>query len=81
MKEKLYQSLIELSNGKISSKILQRMAQSSVSKKFIQSYSNIYGINLKEVSKSPDQFTSLHDFFVRTLKEDVRPIYTTAGAP
>ena len=74
MKEKLYQSLIELSNGKISSKILQRMAQSSVSKKFIQSYSNIYGINLKEVSKSPDQFTSLHDFFVRTLKEDVRPM-------
>ncbi len=74
MKEKLYQSLIELSNGKISSKILQRTAQSAVSKKFIRSYSNIYGINLKEVSKSPDQFLSLHDFFVRQLKEDVRKV-------
>lgn len=74
MKEKLYQSLIELSNGKISSKILRFTAQSAFSKKFIRSYSNIYGINLNEVSKSPEQFSSLHDFFIRKLKEDVRPI-------
>lgn len=74
MKEKLYQSLIELSNGKLTSKILQRAAQSALSKKFIRSYSNIYGINLTEVSKSPEQFSSLHDFFVRELKEDVRLI-------
>jgi phosphatidylserine decarboxylase len=74
MKEKIYQSLIELSNGKISSKILQFTSQSTFSKKFIRSYSNIYGINLKEVSKSPEQFSSLHEFFVRQLKEEVRPI-------
>lgn len=74
MKEKLYRNLIELSNGKISSKILQQVAQSRISKNFIRSYSQIYGINIQEVSKSPKEFTSLHDFFVRQLKNDVRPV-------
>lgn len=74
MKEKLYQSLIELSNGKLSSKMLQTVAKSRLSKSFIQSYTNIYGIDLAEVSKSPQQFSSLHDFFVRQLKDEVRPI-------
>ena len=74
MKEKLYQSLIELSNGKLSSKMLQTVAQSRLSKSFIKSYSNIYGINLTEVSKKPQQFTSLHDFFVRELKQEARPV-------
>lgn len=77
MKEKLYQSLIELSNGKISSNLLQKVAQSTFSKKLIRSYSNIYGINLTEVSKTPDQFSSLHDFFIRQLKQEVRPIEHT----
>ncbi|MGN7476725.1 phosphatidylserine decarboxylase [Solibacillus silvestris] len=74
MKEKLYQNLIELSNGKLSSKILQTVAQSGISKNFIRSYSQLYGINIQEVSKSPKEFTSLHDFFVRELKDNVRPV-------
>lgn len=74
MKEKLYQSLIELSNGKTSSKILQLAVQSVASKKLIRNYSNLYDINLEEVSKSTEQFSSLHDFFTRHLKEDARPI-------
>lgn len=78
MKEKLYQSLIELSNGKLSSKMLQTVAKSRLSKSFIQSYTNIYGIDLAEVSKTPQQFSSLHDFFVRQLKNEARPIDTRA---
>lgn len=74
MKEKLYQSLIELSNGKLSSKVLQTVAQSRLSKSFIKSYTTIYGIDLTEVSKKPQQFTSLHDFFVRELKQELRPV-------
>ncbi|MEG0472101.1 MAG: phosphatidylserine decarboxylase [Solibacillus sp.] len=74
MKEKIYQSLIELSNGKTSSKILQLAVQSAASKKFIRSYSHLYEINLEEVSKSTEQFLSLHDFFTRHLKEEVRPV-------
>lgn len=74
MRETVYQRLIELTNGKVSSKVLQKLTTSKVSKKFIRSYSNVYGINIEEVSKSVEQFDSLQQFFVRTLKEDVRPI-------
>lgn len=74
MKEKVYQALIELTNGRTSSKILQTAAHSSLSKKFIRNYSNVYGINIEEVSQSIDKFSNLHDFFTRTLKEEARPI-------
>ncbi|MEK4230077.1 phosphatidylserine decarboxylase [Solibacillus sp. FSL H8-0538] len=74
MKEKVYQSLIELTNGETSSKLLQAVAQSTFSKKFIRSYSKVYGINIEEVSNKIDSFSSLHDFFVRTLKQEARTI-------
>lgn len=74
MKEKVYQSLIELTNGKSSSRLLQTVAQSKFSTRLIRSYSKVYGINIEEVSKTIDKFSSLHDFFVRTLKEEARPI-------
>lgn len=74
MKEKLYQSLIELTNGNGSSRFLKAFSQSKVSKHFIRSYTKVYDINIEEVSKNINEFASLHDFFVRTLREDVRPV-------
>lgn len=74
MKEKLYQGLIELTNGKQSSNILQTIAKAKWSKRIIPSYMKVYDINLEEVSKKPQQFSSLHDFFTRELLEDARPI-------
>ena len=74
MKEKLYQRLIELTNGKQSSHLLQTIAKAKWSKRIIPSYMRVYDINLEEVSKKPQQFSSLHDFFTRELLEDARPI-------
>lgn len=74
MKEKLYQRLIELTNGKQSSQLLQTIAKAKWSKRIIPSYMKVYDINLEEVSKKPQQFSSLHDFFTRELLEHVRPI-------
>ena len=74
MKEKLYQRLIELTNGKQSSHLLQSIAKAKWSKRIIPSYMKVYDINLKEVSKQQKQFLSLHDFFTRELLEDARPI-------
>jgi len=74
MKEKLYQRLIELTNGKQSSQLLQTVAKAKWSKRIIPSYMKVYDINLEEVSKKPQQFSSLHDFFTRELLEHVRPI-------
>ncbi|QDP99479.1 phosphatidylserine decarboxylase [Lysinibacillus fusiformis] len=74
MKEKLYQRLIELTNGKQSSHILQTIAKAKWSRRIIPSYMKIYDINLEEVSKKTQQFSSLHDFFTRELLEEARPI-------
>jgi len=74
MKEKLYQRLIELTNGKQSSQLLQTIAKAKWSKRIIPSYMKIYDINLEEVSKKTQQFSSLHDFFTRELLTDARPV-------
>lgn len=74
MKEQVYRKLVELSNGKISSTLLKKFSTAKISKTLIPSYIKFYDINTKEVSKNLKEFTSLHHFFVRTLKEDVRPI-------
>lgn len=74
MKELIYQKCIELTNGKVSSFLLQKATCSSFSKKFIRNFSKIYKINQQELSKDISSFTSLHDFFIRELKENARPI-------
>lgn len=76
MKEKLYQSLIELTNGKYSSLFLKKVTTSPLSKKLIQTYSKVFQINLSEVSHDIHSYTSLQDFFIRTLKDDARKINT-----
>lgn len=74
MKEKIYQSLIELTNGKYSSLVLKRLVTSPFSKNFIQRYSKVYEIDLSEVSRDLKSFSNLQDFFTRQLKEGARPI-------
>lgn len=76
MKEKIYRRFIELTNGKMTSFILKKVVTSPLSKNFIRDFSKIYGINLLEVSKDCNSFNSLQDFFIRTLKDDARPIDT-----
>lgn len=74
MREKAYQRLIELTNGERSSKILKKFVQSTWSKRIIPAYIKMYDINLSEVAKKEQEFTSLHDFFIRTLASESRPI-------
>ena len=74
MKEQIYRKLVELSNGKISSSLLKKFSKAKISKTLIPSYIKFYDINTQEVSNNIKEFGSLHQFFVRTLKEHVRPI-------
>ncbi|PYF08797.1 phosphatidylserine decarboxylase [Ureibacillus chungkukjangi] len=74
MKEKIYQSLIELTNGKYSSFMLKKLVTSPISKNLIGRYSKVYGIDVNEVSGDLKSFASLQDFFTRQLKEEVRPV-------
>ena len=73
MKERIYQSFIELTNGKYSSLMLKKLVTSSFSKKFIRGYSKVYEIDLSEISEELHSFTSLQHFFTRQLKDDARP--------
>ncbi|KMY43689.1 phosphatidylserine decarboxylase [Bacillus sp. FJAT-27916] len=74
MKEKLYQSLIELTNGRWTSSLLRRFALSPASKRIIPSFAKQYKINVEEMDRPLEEYESLHDFFTRKLMEGARPI-------
>ncbi|MDE4083760.1 phosphatidylserine decarboxylase [Planococcus maritimus] len=77
MKKRLYQSMIELGNGKTSSALLKRFAQSAISRKAIPGFINAYKIELGDIDRTSSDYTSLHDFFTRSLKAQARPIADT----
>ena len=72
MKEKLYQSLIELTNGRWSSSLLRRFALSPASKRIVPSFAKQYKINVEEMDKPLESYESLHHFFTRNLKSGAR---------
>lgn len=74
IREKLYRSIVELTNGRWSSFILRHFTTSRMSKRIISSYISIYDIKLDEVSEKRESFQNLHEFFIRTLKENARLI-------
>lgn len=76
LREKLYRSVVELTNGRWSSFLLKHFTTSRISKKLISSYINIYGIKLDEVSEKKEDFQNLHEFFIRRLRENARIIET-----
>ncbi|TWT09067.1 phosphatidylserine decarboxylase [Planomicrobium sp. CPCC 101079] len=78
MKKKLYQRTIELTNGPITSKMIRQFAQSNKSRWMIPNYIKTYKISVDDVENSLSSFPSLHEFFIRKLKDESRPI---ADAP
>lgn len=78
MKKKLYQYMIELTNGPMSSGMLRRFAKSAGSSRFIPSYIRTYKIDVKDIEQPLESFLSLHDFFIRQLKKGSRPAADTS---
>lgn len=74
MRKSIYRLLIELTNGRWTSGYLQRFAQSSNSKRVVSSFARTFKINQDEMEKPLSEYTSLHDFFIRNLKEGARTI-------
>ncbi|MDR4948668.1 phosphatidylserine decarboxylase [Neobacillus cucumis] len=70
----LYRLLIELTNGRWSSGILKRFARSSISRFIVPSFASIYQLNQEEMEKGLNDYPTLHDLFIRTLKKDARTI-------
>lgn len=75
MREKLYQSMIELTNGKWSSTIIQSFARSKLSKTIIPSYIKYFNITLQDVTRPIKDFSTLHEFFIREVSTESRPVH------
>lgn len=73
MKKKIYQSTIELTNGSLTSSLLQRFAKSAGSRSVIPNYVKTYKIDTEDIEGEMSSFPSLHDFFIRKLRPGSRP--------
>lgn len=69
-----YRLAIELTNGRWSSAILKRFARSKFSRHFVPSFAKSYKINMEEMERDINDYETLHDFFIRKLKNDARSI-------
>lgn len=78
MKKKIYQRSIELTNGPLTSGMIRQFAQSSLSRWMIPSYIKTYKIDTADVGSPLHSFGTLHDFFIRQLKTESRPIAAEA---
>jgi len=70
----LYRILIELTNRRWLSQLLQKFSKSSLSKRFIYSFIRAYTINVHEIEKDVSQYANLHEFFTRKLKNGARQV-------
>lgn len=66
--------MIELTNGPVTSRLLQRITMSKWSRALIPLYMKAYKINPHELMIPPKQYPSLQDFFIRKLKNGARVI-------
>jgi phosphatidylserine decarboxylase len=74
MFQPFYRILIELTNGRWTSVLLQRFSRSRISRFMVPSFAKIYHINQEEMEKGLNEFPTLHDLFTRTLKKEARRI-------
>lgn len=80
MIQPFYRLLIELTNGKWTSVLLRRFARSRVSRFIVPSFAKIYHLNQEDIETPLHDFPTLHDLFIRTLKQGVRPIEQTSDS-
>ncbi|MBE5104331.1 phosphatidylserine decarboxylase [Bacillus thuringiensis] len=79
MRRTLYRLMIELTNGRFTSYILRKFAQSRLSSIIIPSYAKVFQINQDEMEKGLKEYRTLHELFTRKLKEGKRSIDTDAS--
>lgn len=80
MIRQLYRLMIELTNGKWTSVILQQFARSRTSRYIIPSFAKIYQLKQEEMERPLNEYATLHDLFIRTLKKEKRIIEKSADS-
>jgi phosphatidylserine decarboxylase len=74
LRRTLYRLFIELTNGRFTSYILRKFAQSRLSAFIIPSYARVFQIQQEEMEKELKSYRTLHELFTRRLQEGKRPI-------
>ncbi|NEU31606.1 phosphatidylserine decarboxylase [bacterium LRH843] len=74
MRTLFYRTCIELTNGRLSSKLLKAFSRSRLSKFFVRSFSKTFGLNESEMERPLNEYKHLHDLFIRKLTQSSRPI-------
>ncbi|MCA1063484.1 phosphatidylserine decarboxylase [Rossellomorea aquimaris] len=74
MKQSIYRLFIELTNKKWSSFMIRKFVQSPLSRPFISSFIKTYNIDINEMEGQVSDYKTLHDFFIRNLREDARVV-------
>ncbi len=74
MKKHIFKSFVELSGSPISSSLLKTFTTSRISKSLVKPFASFYDILVDEAEYPIDQYSSLNDFFTRSLQAGKRPI-------
>ncbi|NRD75913.1 phosphatidylserine decarboxylase [Bacillus sp. BRMEA1] len=80
MIQPLYRLLIELTNGRWTSVILKKFAQSRSSRFMVPVFAKAYHLNQDEMEKGLHEYPTLHALFVRKLKKDAREVDASADS-
>lgn len=80
IKKWFFTQLFELNGHPAVAKQLRRFATSPASRPLIQPFVNMYDIQMQEAEQPLASYKTLHDLFVRHLKEEVRPVDPSAQA-
>ncbi|PLR78081.1 phosphatidylserine decarboxylase [Bacillus sp. V3-13] len=72
MIQNMYRILIDLTNGRVTSGILKRFARSKASRLLVPSFARVYRLNEHEMDKPVKEYPTLHELFIRKLKEGSR---------
>ncbi|MCU9613954.1 phosphatidylserine decarboxylase [Caldibacillus lycopersici] len=70
----IYRLLIELTNRKWSSLLLQKFAMSKTSRLLIPYFIKVYNINMEEAELPYQAYPTLHQLFIRRIKSEARVI-------
>lgn len=80
IKKWFFTQLFELNGHPVVAKQLRRFAMSPASRPLIQPFVKMYDLQMQEADQPLDSYKTLHDLFVRHLKEDARPIDASPNA-
>ncbi|KIL41821.1 phosphatidylserine decarboxylase [Gordoniibacillus kamchatkensis] len=72
--------LTELTSHKWLSRLVGALTKSRVSRILIPWYSRTYAIQIQEAEKPLRDYRTLNDFFIRRLKEGLRPVHPDASS-